>query len=375
MNNKTKALLWCLLLCFTIGLKAQAPLQHPWQGAKVGFLGDSIWDPNAYTDVKKTWSFLSEWLGITPYVYAVSGNEWTHIRHQAEQLKVQHGDDVDAIIVFVGTNDFLAGVPIGEWWTEKREEVMQAVGHPKAPVNRVKRTMVMSDDTYKGRINQAVSLLKQLYPTKQIVLLTPLHRGLANFGDRNLQPDESYQNSAGEYIDAYIQASKEAADVWGIPVIDLSALSGLNPMIEEQVPYFINAETDRLHPNTSGHQRMAATLYYQLMTLPVHFDIGNIQTPVATTKFQDVQEHSPEVFLVMYDAQVGKEPLLKAIQEYGAEIKYDYKTINGMALRKPANKTLEETMQYFRSVKGVTTVEYDHVTRLITPVKPKPRIR
>ena len=122
------------------------------------------------------------------------------------------GDDVDAIIVFVGTNDFLAGVPIGEWWTEKREEVMQAVGHPKAPVNRVKRTMVMSDDTYKGRINQAVSLLKQLYPTKQIVLLTPLHRGLANFGDRNLQPDESYQNSAGEYIDAYIQASKEAAD-------------------------------------------------------------------------------------------------------------------------------------------------------------------
>ena len=120
--------------------------------------------------------------------------------------------------------------------------------------------------------------------------------------------------------------SKEAADVWGIPVIDLSALSGLNPMIEEQVPYFINAETDRLHPNTSGHQRMAATLYYQLMTLPVHFDIDSKQTPVATTKFQDVQEHSPEVFLVMYDPQVGKEPLLKAIQEYGAEIKYDYKT-------------------------------------------------
>ena len=150
MNNKTKVILCSFLLCFAIGLKAQAPVQHPWQGAKVGFLGDSIWDPHAYTDVKKTWSFLSEWLGITPYVYAVSGNEWTHIRHQAEQLKVQHGDDVDAIIVFVGTNDFLAGVPIGEWWTEKREEVMQAVGHPKAPVNRVRRTMVMSDDILQG---------------------------------------------------------------------------------------------------------------------------------------------------------------------------------------------------------------------------------
>ena len=163
--------------------------------------------------------------------------------------------------------------------------------------------------------------------------------------------------------------------MWGIPVIDLSALSGLNPMVEEQVPYFINADTDRLHPNTTGHERMAATLYYQLMTLPVHFDIGNKQAPIATRKLQDVQEHSPDVFLVMYDEKVGKEPLLKAIQEYGAEIKYDYNTINGMALKKPANKSLEETMQYFRSVKGVTTVEYDHITRLTDPVRPKPRIR
>ena len=151
---------------------------------------------------------------------------------------------------------------------------MQAVGHPKAPVNRVRRTPVMSDDTFKGRINQAVSLLKSLYPTKQIVLLTPLHRALANFGDRNLQPDESYQNSAGLYINDYIQATLETADVWGIPVINLSALSGLNPMVEEQVPYFINPETDRLHPNTAGHQRMAATLYYQLLTLPVQFGFG-----------------------------------------------------------------------------------------------------
>ena len=272
MNIKTKSVLCCLVLCLTMGVSAHAQIQHPWQGARVGFLGDSIWDPHAYTDVKKSWSFLSDWLGITPYVYAVSGNEWTHIRHQVQQLKAEHGDEVDAIVVFVGTNDFLAGVPIGDWYNEKREEVMQAVGHPKAPVNRVRRTMVMSDDTFKGRINQAVSMLKSMYPTKQIVLLTPLHRGLANFGERNLQPDESFQNSAGEYVNAYIQATLEAADVWGIPVIDLSALSGLNPMVEEQVPYFINSDTDRLHPNTAGHQRMAATLYYQLMTLPVYFD-------------------------------------------------------------------------------------------------------
>ena len=70
-----------------------------------------------------------------------------------------------------------------------------------------------------------------------------------------------------------------------------------------------------------------------------------------------VPEHSPNVFLVMYDAEIGKEPLLKAIKEYKVEIIYDYNIINGMALKKPDSKTLEETMHYFKTVKGVTHVD------------------
>ena len=86
-------------------------------------------------------------------------------------------------------------------------------------------------------------------------------------------------------------------------------------------------------------------------------------------------EHSSNVFLIMYDAEIGKDPLLKAIKEYKCEIVYDYGIINGMALKKPANKTLEETMQYFKTVKGVMHVEYDHVYRLTDPVKPRLEIQ
>ena len=86
-------------------------------------------------------------------------------------------------------------------------------------------------------------------------------------------------------------------------------------------------------------------------------------------------EHSPIVFLVMYDAEVGKGPLLKAIKEYKVEIIYDYNIIKGMALKKPNDKTLEEAMQYFKTVKGVTHVEYDHVYRLTDPVKPRLEIK
>ena len=98
-----------------------------------------------------------------------------------------------------------------------------------------------------------------------------------------------------------------------------------------------------------------------------------LSAPIESHKYEP--EHSPNVFLVMYDKEIGKEPLLKAIKEYNCEIIYDYHIINGMALKKPENKTLEETMQHFRQVKGVTNVEYDHIIRLTDPVKPRPEIK
>lgn len=98
-----------------------------------------------------------------------------------------------------------------------------------------------------------------------------------------------------------------------------------------------------------------------------------LSAPIASHKYEP--EHSPNVFLVMYDKEIGKEPLLKAIKEYGVEIVYDYNMINGMALKKPENKTLEETMKHFKQVKGVTNVEYDHIIRLTDPVKPRLEIK
>ncbi len=155
-------------------------IRHPWYGKKVGYIGDSITDPNCYGDsIKKYWDFLKEWLDITPYVYGVSGRQWNDVPRQAEQLKKEHGEEV--------------------------------------------------------------------------------------------QPDESYQNKCGEYVDAYVQAIKEAGNLWGVPVIDFNSVTGMNPMIEEQLIYFYDSGYDRLHPNTNGQERMAHTLMYQLLSLPASF--------------------------------------------------------------------------------------------------------
>lgn len=250
----------------------QTSFIHPWANKTVGVIGDSISDPRLKGGkIKNWWSFLAEWLGISPKVTAVSGRQWDDVPNQVEKLRALAGDSVDAIIVFLGTNDFNKGLPIGEWYEEKDELVMAAIGEPKQLQTRRHREFVMTDSTYRGRINIGIAKLKSTYPDKQIVLLTPIHRALADFNDKNVQPDENYANIRGEYVDAYINSVKEAGNLWSLPVIDLNAVCGLNPMVEEQVNYFYDPEKDRLHPASNGQERMARTIYYQLISLPGGF--------------------------------------------------------------------------------------------------------
>ena len=84
-----------------------------------------------------------------------------------------------------------------------------------------------------------------------------------------------------------------------------------------------------------------------------------------------VPEHQPISGMDYSPTEIGKEPLLAAIQEIQAEIIYDYNLITGMAIRKPETMTLEATKAYFENVKGVVSVAYDHIYRLDDPIKPK----
>mgnify|MGYP002236130987 FL=1 len=63
---------------------------------------------------------MKEWLDITPYVYGVSGRQWNDVPRQAEQLKKEHGEEVDAIVVLMGTNDFNSSVPVGTGLQRKK---------------------------------------------------------------------------------------------------------------------------------------------------------------------------------------------------------------------------------------------------------------
>ena len=241
---------------------------HPWTGKRVAYFGDSITDPRNKGSRRKYWGFLQEWLGITPWVYAVSGRQWDDIPRQADKLYTEHGDSADAILIFMGTNDYNNGVPLGEWYEVKKEQVMYGHGKPKQLVDRRRRYLSKDKGTFRGRINIAMEKVKKMYPTQQIVLLTPIHRAGFYANDKNWQCTEDYDNQCGEFMDVYIDAVKEAGNIWSVPVIDLNAISGLWPMMDEHARYFKDGATDRLHPNDAGHERLAMTLAAQLMCLP-----------------------------------------------------------------------------------------------------------
>lgn len=269
---KRKSVLILLLTgILLLSANAQDSANHPWAGKTVAYFGDSVSDPGNNASKDKYWSFLSEWLGIKPYVYAVSGRQWDDIPRQAAKLRAEHGNDFDAIIIFMGTNDYNNAVPLGKWYDESMEPVEYGHRYTKREELRMRRVPDKNPDTYRGRINIALDSLKRTFPDKQIVILTPIHRSGFYHSDTNWQVPEDYANRCGEYLDAYVKATREAGEVWAIPVIDLNSLCGLYPLRDEHSRYFKDAGTDRLHPNDLGHRRIAQTLRYQLSALPCTF--------------------------------------------------------------------------------------------------------
>ncbi len=213
------------------------------------------------------WEYLNELLGIESFVYGISGNQWNHIYKQAEKLKAEKGTDLDAIIIFAGTNDYMHGTPIGGFFTETTKQT----NFNGKEVSRKYRTPIFNDTTFCGRINKAMAYLKNNFPQQQIVIMTPIHRGYAKFNDKNVQPDENFCNEQGLYIDSYVEVLKQAASYWAVPLIDLYSSSGLFPMAESHLQYFHKKDTDRLHPNALGDYRLAKTIQYQLLALPSGF--------------------------------------------------------------------------------------------------------
>lgn len=247
-------------------------IYNEWNEKEVCFLGDSITEGAGTTVGQRYLDYLSDITGMKSTGYGVDGAIFKGLLNQAQRMYSEKGSNVNAIFVFAGTNNFYEGTPLGEWYTESTETVIvnRATGETQ---ERKVRTFSTDDTTLKGQINNLFSYLKHNYPDSQIILMTPIHRAYATFGDDNIQYSELYENKIGLYFNEYIEAIKEASGIWSVTLIDLYSDSGLFPLYDEYTKYFNLPSTDRLHPKALGHQRMAKVIANKLKSITCNFEV------------------------------------------------------------------------------------------------------
>ncbi len=239
-----------------------------WKGRSVVFLGDSITDKSHVGCKTNYWGFLAERMGFSAHVYGKNGWQSDGIPKQVAWAYADLGEDVDAVFMLIGTNDYNAGVPLGEAYAHSAE----VVNRNGQPVELKKREPSFDTATFCGRLNVALRTIKTTFPEAQVVVMTPLHRGFAEFGPRNVQPDERYANVRGLFIDDYVRCVREAAALWSSPVIDLYAEAGLLPNEPTYADCFARGgKGDSLHPSTVGHERLARVIAARLAALPPTF--------------------------------------------------------------------------------------------------------
>lgn len=254
-----------------------------WVGKTAAFLGDSITDGVGVHTGERYFDLLARDIGIDAHGYGVNGARFAGLYDQAQRMAAELGDRVDAVFLFAGTNDFCSAMPMGTWFREAEAPVIcqtDADGVPVVQETRRHRTVLCDPGTFRGSINRVLDFLKHRYAKKQIVLMTPIHRAYACFGETNIQFDEHYANARGLYIDDYADVVREASRLWSTELIDMAQVSGLFPLFDESAVYFANPDLnqphpDRLHPGKWGHQRMAQVIAAKMQGIPLFSAVPN----------------------------------------------------------------------------------------------------
>ena len=89
-------------------------------------------------------------------------------------------------------------------------------------------------------------------------------------------------------------------------------------------------------------------------------------TPTQSTAIPSQQQAQDTTgnLIIFYDAQIGSAPLLKAVKTSGASLIYEYKNLNGIAIRPSAKTNIQDAIAYFKKINGVLSVEQDRLLKL-----------
>lgn len=202
------------------------------KGKKIVFLGDSITEGCGTSGAEHHFVTLVGKEGgfRESKNYGIGG---TRIARQTKPSDCENWDkdfcarveeldeDADIIGVFGGTNDF---------------------GHGDAPLGTFDDRTVY---TFYGACHYLMNRLIERFPGKAIFIMTPIHR----VTEDNMKGDGCKAYNVAP-LKTYVEIIREVAEYYSLPVLDLYAVSGIQPKVdiirERYCP-------DGLHPNDAGH--------------------------------------------------------------------------------------------------------------------------
>lgn len=144
-----------------------------------------------------------------------------------ERLPQVLAQPADVYMLLGGVNDFQHDVPLGTLGDTEQT-------------------------TVHGALHIIIEGILSKYPQSRLIVMTPMKNNFQH--PTKHYPTSIETNGQGLTQTAYAQAVREAAETYGLPVIDLYASSGISPFVPAQQKLYM---PDGLHYSEAGYERLA----------------------------------------------------------------------------------------------------------------------
>ena len=199
--------------------KSNGPeLEGPWSGRNWYSIGSSITADNKYQQI------VQKELGFK--TVQIDAELDQSIRTMADRVTSENLRDMDLITIFGETYDFA------------HSNILGTINDDKNTLSYYGELKMVTEKIIAAKEKDAV-----------VVFITPMKRG-----EFNEEPSYTEPNANGSKLEEYVNAMKEVAGLYHIPVIDLYEKSAFH---EET---FAQLTVDNLHPNDQGYENISMVM-------------------------------------------------------------------------------------------------------------------
>lgn len=219
---------------------------------RVCFIGDSLTAGDGRT-YHKVFADLTGCVNVNLGISGTSiATRATYGNRFYTRATAQNLSNASLIVVFGGTNDFDGDVyPIGDLFKIVEDEPQHRYGG---------KTILPPDNTEKfgGAMHQLILTIQQNAPGVPVMFMTPLHRDFQASEASDRRPNSYEYNNNGNTLQEYRDAINTICEFYGIPVFQAHRIPQLN-FVDDTFGRLYSS--DRLHPNTAGHNVLGHYLY------------------------------------------------------------------------------------------------------------------